>query len=369
MHRIEDMIRAMHNPCLKFVSLIAVTVLCGGCADESAVDVTERLLDDKFLAYSSGNQPGVAVMLIHNGEIQLQKTYGQADVDRKIPITADTSFRLASVSKQFSAMAMLILQEQGALNVDDPISQYVLELAPYQDVTIRHILHHTGGLPDYYDTIDTSLEMPTNADAAALLGEMADPQFAPGERYEYSNPGYDMLGPVVEAASGMPFSQFMRERVFDELGMDSSLVHDHTLPDIQNRANGYDADGGEFPLNDADPLNGIVGSGGVYSTLNDLYKWDQALYDAGLVTQQSLELMFTPGQTNDGQSIDYGLGWRIDSFQGRERLSHTGSWVGFRNYIGRVPEANFTLVILSNRSDFQALDHADAISSAYLDAM
>jgi len=349
--------------------LFAVIFLCGACADESAVVVVERLLDERFLAYSSGNQPGVAVMLIHNGEIQLQKTYGQADIEQQTPITADTAFRLASVSKQFSAMAILILQEEGALRIDDPISKYVPELAPYKNVTIRQILLHTGGFPDYYDTIDTSLGMPTNADAADFLGEMAESQFAAGERYEYSNAGYDMLGPVVEAASGMPFAEFMRERIFDELGMKSSLVRDHTLPDIQNRAFGYDPDADEFRLNDAHPLNGIIGSGGVYSTLNDMYKWDQALHQEGLVSQDTLDLMFTAGQTNDGQSINYGLGWRTDRFKGHERLSHTGSWVGFRAYIGRIPDEDFTLVMLSNRSDFRRRHHADEISAAYLDAI
>ena len=353
----------------KVLVLGALIALLCGCSGADSVATAERLLDEKFLAYSTGNQPGVAVMLIHDGKIQLQKTYGLANIEEDAPISADTAFRLASVSKQFAAVAMLMLQEDGALSIDDPVSKYVPKLAPYKDVTIRHILLHTSGLPDYYDLIDPSSAMPTNADAATLLGEMATPLFAAGERYEYSNAGYDMLGPIVEAASGVPFVKFVRERIFSALGMRSSLVHNHTMPEIDNRAYGYDPDADGFQLNDADPLNGIVGSGGIYSTLNDLYQWDQALYGDRLVSEETLELAFSAGKTNGGESTDYGFGWRIDNFNGRKRFSHTGSWVGFRAYIGRVPDSKFSLVLLSNRGDFEALEHADEITAAYLDAV
>ena len=171
-----------------------------------------------------------------------------------------------------------MLAQDGRLSYDDPVSRYVPDLAPYSGVTIRHLLQHTGGLPDYYDAIDVSGDIPTNADAAKLLGEMAKPDFVPGERYEYSNSGYDMLGPIVEAAAGMPFVDFVRERIFVPINMNNSLVHDHTLPAIPNRALGYDTSPQGFALNDVNKLNGIVGSGGVYSNLNDMYRWDQALY-------------------------------------------------------------------------------------------
>lgn len=352
----------------KVLALGALIALLYGCSGEGGVAPAERLLDEKFLAYSTGNQPGVAAMLIHDGKIQLQKTYGLANLGEEAPITADTAFRLASVSKQFAAVAVLMLQEDGALSIDDPVSKYVPELTHYKDVTIRHILLHTSGLPDYYDLIDTSSTVPTNADAAMMLGEMAASLFVPGEQYEYSNAGYDMLGPVVEAASGVPFVRFLRERIFGVVGMRFSLVHDHTMPEIRNRAYGYDLAADGFQLNDADPLNGIVGSGGIYSTLNDLYQWDQALYDDRLVSQETLELAFSAGKTNSGESTDYGFGWRIDDFNGRKRFSHTGSWVGFRTYIGRVPDLRFSLVLLSNRGDFEALEHVDEITAAYLDA-
>jgi CubicO group peptidase (beta-lactamase class C family) len=346
--------------------VFAIALFAFACSSKSNETPTAELVDNMFADFSTGNKPGVAVMLVHNGKVVLQKSYGNANLELMTPITADTAFRLASVSKQFAAMAILILQQDGALSIDDPVSQYVPELAPYGDVTIRHILLHTGGMPDYYDGIDTSAGMPTNADAAVVLGEMASPLFAAGEKYAYSNSGYDMLGPVVEAAAGMPFVEFVQQRIFDVAGMTSSVVHDHTLPEVKNRAIGYDPSGDGFQLNDADPLNGIVGSGGIYSTLNDMFMWDQALYGEKLISEELQDLAFSSGRSNDGELLNYGFGWRVDTLDGHKRLRHSGSWVGFRTHIVRIPDLKFAAVMLSNRSDFEAEGYIDEITSSYL---
>jgi CubicO group peptidase (beta-lactamase class C family) len=349
------------------VALFLATLLLASCDKPmTSNEAAAHSVDALFASYVSAIQPGVAVMIIRDGKIQHQGSYGFADIDEAVPITADTNFRLASFSKQFAAMAIMILEEDGRLSYDDPVSRYVPELAPYPDVTIRHLLLHTGGLPDYYDVIDTSGGIPTNEDAAKLLGELASPVFAPGERYEYSNPGYDMLGPVVAAAAGQSFVSFVKARIFDPLGMHNSLVHDHTYPEIPNRAFGYAANDNGFRLDDNDPLNGIVGSGGIYSSLNDLYRWDQALYGERLVSHATLELAFSPGTNNGGASLDYGFGWRIDQAGDYKRLRHGGSWVGFRTHIARVPEQHFSIIILSNRGDFEPDDFIDPITEFYL---
>ena len=233
------------------LALLLVFVSGASLAAESGAGAVERLLDDNFAGYSERGEPGVAAMVIENGAIRLQRTYGVADIQRRNPITPDTAFRLASVSKQFAAMAVMIVAEDGKLDYDDPVSRFVPELAPYEGVTVRNLLQHTGGLPDYYDVIDTSKGMPTNEDAARLLGELASPEFPPGDRYAYSNPGYDMLGPLVEAAAGKPFVLFVKERIFDAAGMTASLVHDHNLPFVANRATGYDVVDGEIVEDDA----------------------------------------------------------------------------------------------------------------------
>jgi len=338
-----------------------------GCRASTGDDRTaSQQVDDLFAPLTVGIQPGAAVMVIRDAEVVHEGHYGFADISKEKPITAATNFRLASVSKQFATMAIMILADDGLLQYEDPVSKYVPDLTPYEGVTIRHLLQHTGGMPDYYDVIDTSDSIPTNVDAAKLLGEMASPDFLPGERYEYSNPGYDMLGPVVEAASGIAFVEFVRERIFKPLKMHTSLVHDHTFPDIPNRAFGYDIESGEFVLDDYDPLNGIVGSGGIYSNLNDMYRWDQSLYTNDIVSEESLRSAFIAGTTNSGESIDYGFGWRIEETRGLKHIRHSGSWVGFRTHILRIPELKFSVVILSNRGDFSSGDYVDAVRDIYL---
>ncbi len=351
------------------LALCAIFLLAAGCGDPPDTPNTpskSAQVDALFTHLAPGVQPGAAVMVVQNGTIVHQAGYGYADLEKQTPVTPDTSFRLASVSKQFTAAAVLALADDGKLSIDDPVAHYLPALAPYNGVTIRHLLTHTGGLPEYYDTIDTDKARPTNADALALLGQMASPDFAPGERYAYSNPGYDMLAPLVEGASGMEFAAFMKERIFEPAGMTSALIHDHRPPVIPNRALGYAPDGDAYAPNDDDPLNGIVGSGGMYASLNDFFHWDQALYSDSPLNESSIEAAFTPMQLNDGTSTDYGFGWRIDEYDGRPRVRHGGSWVGFRTHIARYPDDAFSIVILSNRADMDPESYIDPITDIWL---
>lgn len=346
---------------------ISFIVLLGSCGQPPAENASQAdAIDELFAAYEQGAQPGVAVAVVQDGKLVLERAHGFANIDTRTPVNSDTAFDLASVSKQFTAMAIMLLEEDGKLAYDDFIGKYVPELQVYEGVTIRHLLLHTGGLPDYYDIIDTSAGMPTNQDAAELLGKMAKSDFPPGERYEYSNAGYDMLGPIVEAASGMRFAEFVQQRIFAPLGMDSSRVHDHNLPVIPNRALGYEPADGGFVLNNDDPLNAIVGSGSIFSTLNDLFLWDQALYTEGLASAATLELAFTSGTNNNGELLAYGFGWDLDEYAGHKRVRHGGSWVGFRSHIARIPELRFTVILLSNRADFEPEGYVDTITDLYL---
>ncbi|HZW59961.1 MAG TPA: serine hydrolase domain-containing protein [Woeseiaceae bacterium] len=354
---------------LAALACMLLAALAGsGCTERAAAPNRSQQVDALFAPLRSGVQPGAAVMVIKDGEVVHRAGYGYANLDALEPMQADTMVRLASVSKQFTAMAIMVLAEQGALRYDDPVSRYLPELSAYPGVTVRHLLTHTGGLPDYYDTIDTGTSLPTNADALRLLGEMAAPVFPPGERFEYSNPGYDMLAPLVEAASGMEFAAFMKERVFAPAGMTHALIHDHRPPVIAHRALGYEPEGGDFVLDDFDPLNGIVGSGGMYASLEDFLAWDEALYGSSLVSRETIDKAFTAMRLNDGSTTDYGFGWRIDDYRGQRRLRHGGSWVGFRTHIARIPAHRFTIVILSNRGDFQPETYIDPISDIYLGA-
>ena len=343
------------------------------CADSGATPAATAAasaqVDALFAHLRQGVQPGAGVLVVWRGAIVHQAAYGYADVEKRVPLTVDSTFRLDSVSKQFTSMAIMLLAEDGRLKYDDTIAQYLPDLASYPGVTVRNLLNHTGGLPEYYDVIDTSKGWPTNADAESLLGKIAKPVFAPGSRYEYSNPGYDMLAQVAVAASGQTFPIFVSQRIFEPLGMSHSLVYDHTKPHVDRRVLGYDPDGKGFKLNDEDPLNGIVGSGGVFTTLGDMFLWDQALYGERLVSRGTLDQAFTGAVLNDGKQIDYGFGWRMSEYRHTRRIGHGGAWVGFRSHIARHPGIGLTIVILANRSDFEPDSYIDRITDIYLKAM
>jgi len=330
-------------------------------------------IDALFAYLDQGVRPGAAVLVVRDGKILHERGYGYANLPTKEHITPQSAFRLASVSKQFTAMGIARLVDQGKLGLDDPVSRYVPPLAAYPGITIRHLLTHTSGLPDYYDVIDTSAWVargatPGNADVMAYEGGMGKPLFAPGERYEYSNPAYEALPLVIEAVTGMPFREYMAKAVFAPAGMSHSLIHDDTRPTIPNRVLGYTQTETGFGPDDDDPLNGITGSGGQYSTLEDFFAWDQALYTDRLVSAAMLKQIFTSATLNDGTATGYGLGWMLDSYRGQRRQHHTGSWVGFRTAIERYPDLHFTVVVLGNFEQFEAGQAADQVADLYLDA-
>lgn len=350
------------------LSLAGALLFLVGCDREppapSAEDAS-RQVDALFAPYTEGVQPGAAVLVVRDGEIVHSKGYGYADLDPRRPITPTTPFRLASVSKHFTAAAVMALADDGALAYDDPVVRWLPELTAYPGVTIRHLLTHTAGLPDYYDVLDSSAGMPTNADALLQLAAM-EPVFAPGERWEYSNPAYEMLPLIVEAASGKRFAEFMHERIFLPAGMRQPAIFDETEPDIPGRVFGYEPNGEGFAPNDYDPLNHVIGSGGMYASLEDFYAWDQALYGGRVVSRAALEEAWTPARLTDGESTGYGFGWRVEGRDGRRVVRHGGSWVGFRTHIARFPEDRFTIVVLSNRADFDAEAHVDRIADIWL---
>ncbi len=353
-----------------YLAALAIVLLTGcGATPGGSGGAAERAqkITVMFKALNEDVQPGAAVMVIERGKITYARGFGYADLARGTPITASSSFRLASVSKQFTAAAVVLLAQEGKLDYDDPIVKYLPRLTGYPGVSIRHLLTHTAGLPDYYDAFDTSERMPANADLVEFLATAGTAQFAPGERFEYSNPAYEMLALIVERAAGVTFRHFMSTQIFWPAGMKQALVYDHTRPHVDKRVLGYEQRGGEYVLNDEDPWNGVIGSGGVYASLEDLYAWDLALYADRVVPQAGLAQAWSKSTLNDGSSAhNYGFGWRLDSYLGHARVAHGGAWVGFRTHIARYPDHQLTIVVLSNRAEFEPGKHIDAISDLYL---
>ena len=351
--------------------LCVVFVGCGG--EEPSIrdpEITAQVAA-LFEDYSVDESPGAAVMVIEDGEILFKGGFGLADIESGAPITPESAFRLASVSKQFTAMAIMILSERGQLGYDDALTLYLPELERFgNDVTLRHLLTHTGGLPDYYDDLEEAVgdSLPDTEQAMEFLAGWGEAVFPAGDRYEYSNPGYEMLALVVERLSGQDFGRFLEDNIFAPLGMKDTVtvVRDNSEPEIRNRALGYSRADGSFVLDDDHVLNRILGSGGIYSTVEDLARWDQALFTEKLVKRSTLEQAWSPAQLASGEEHPYGFGWRLGCYSGLgRRLWHAGGWLGFSTFIVRYPEREFSVIVLSNLEDFEGEDYANRITDLF----
>jgi CubicO group peptidase (beta-lactamase class C family) len=275
-----------------------------------------------------------------------------ADLERRIAATPETDFRLASVSKQFTAMAVMLLAKDGKLRYDRAVRDFLPELpATTQAVTIRHLLNHTSGLIDYEDLIpETRTAQLDDRDVLALVAAKDSLYFPAGTEYRYSNSGYVLLGIIVARVSRVSFPDFLTTRIFTPLGMTASVPHVEGSDTVPHRAYGYSPRGGSFFQTDQSVTSATLGDGGIYTNVDDMVRWDQALYGTALVDSATLELATTPPPLPAGATTEYGFGWFVDTYRGEKRWRHTGETSGFRNAIQRYPSRRLTIVILTNRS-------------------
>jgi CubicO group peptidase (beta-lactamase class C family) len=340
---------------------LVVSILLVGCA---SADPSRRI--DALLAPFSGDRsPGAAVMVIRHGVVVYTATVGMADIERNIPIGPRTVFDLASVSKQFTGMLAMILHEEGRLDYDAPVVSYLPELSRFGPaMTVRHLLTHTSGLPDYYDALiqsGTAGGWVSNRQALDFLAGWGDAVFRPGERFSYSDVGYEMLALILEKAGGEPFGELLRRRIFEPLQMKDTRLRDRPDVPIPERARGYTPHGQGFSPAADHPLDCLVGSGAVNTTLEDLRRWDEALETQSLVKAATLDEALRPMRLNDGSLSNYAFGWFIRSDLLRLRLEHPGSWNGYQALIVRYPGQRFTVILLANRTDVDLGDLANRI--------
>lgn len=318
-----------------------------GCAKGEG-DVS-RAVDDLMREYG-GEGPGASVLVIEDGKPVVRRAYGYADLESRIAATPATNYRLASVSKQFTAASILLLAQDGKLGLDDPVRQWLpsLPAAVADRITLKHLLTHTSGLIDYEDLMaEDATEQVHDADVLRLLETQDHGYFVPGTSYRYSNSGYALLALIVEKASGSRYADFLRERIFVPLGMDRTVAYEKGVSDVANRAYGYSLIDGRWQRTDQSSTSAVLGDGGIYSSIDDLAKWDAALYDDRLLDARSRKLAFTPWTKTDDPRIEYGYGWRITG----ETQWHSGETIGFRNVIVRYPQRRLTVVMLTNRDD------------------
>jgi len=315
-----------------------------------------QFVDSLFSAYSGSAVPGASVVVIADGRVVLRHAYGMADLERRVAATPETDYRLASVSKQFTAMAVMLLARDGKLRYDQPVRDFLPELpAAARPVTVRHLLNHTSGLVDYEDLVPESRTAQLDdRDVLDLLAAKDSVYFPAGSQYRYSNSGYVLLGLIVARASGgeLSFPEFLRTRIFQPLGMNATAAHVEGSDTVPRRAFGYSPRGGMFVQTDQSVTSATLGDGGIYTNVDDMTRWDQALSggNTALVDAATLELATTPPQLPAGADTQYGFGWFVDRYRGEKRWRHTGETSGFRNAIQRFPGRRLTVIVLTNRS-------------------
>lgn len=315
---------------------------------------------DVLMKRYTGDVPGASLLVVRDGKQVIRRSYGQANLEDHITATPETNYRLASVTKQFTAAAILLLRQDGKLSLDDPVKKWLPSLPSAVDsVTITRLLTHTSGIIDYEDVIPAgTVAQLHDADVLHLLENQDSVYFKPGTKYSYSNSGYALLSLIVARASGKSFANFLRERIFLPLGMNHTVAYEEGISTVSNRAFGYTLKEGAWTRKDQSTTSAVLGDGGIYSSIDDLAKWDAALYDSRLLSDDSRRLAFTPHTATDQADVKYGFGWRITG----ETLWHSGETAGFRNVIVRNPSRKLTVVLLTNRDNPAPYETALAVA-------
>ena len=322
---------------------------------------------DALMQRYDGQVPGASVLVIKDGQPAFRRSYGLGVLEDGTPATPASNYRLASVSKQFTAAAILLLAEDGTLSLDDPLKKWLPSLPASADtMTLRQLLSHTSGLLDYEELMDPEdTRQVHDSDVLQLLEKEDRNYFTPGSDYRYSNSGYALLALVVGKASGSDFASFLRQRMFLPLGMNNTYAHQDGVDDVPNRVYGYSQIDGRWQRTDQSTTSAVLGDGGIYSSIDDLAKWDAALYDERLLKAASLKQAFSPAtRTTEPDVPHYGFGWRING----DALWHSGESIGFRNVIVRYPKQKLTVIVLSNRNEPEPYPLALAIARRWLDA-
>lgn len=321
---------------IAFLSLIILSTFC------IAQDI-EQKVDEYIEAHIKNSTFSGSILVAQNGKVLLSKGYGMANIEHDVPNTPETKFRLGSVTKQFTAMAIMQLQEKGLLSVDDRLSKFIPDYPNGDRIYIHHLLTHTSGIPNITDLPELenikTLNLPVEKTIEVFKHKPLE--FRPGEKFQYSNSGYILLGYIIEKVSGKSYEAYLKESIFDPLDMKDS-GYDHYRTILRHRASGY------FPGKDgvvnAEYIDMSIphGGGGLYSTIEDMYRWDRSLYTEKLIKKSSLDKIFTPFKN------DYGYGWKIIQQFKRKCIRHAGGIEGFAAQISRYPENNACVIVLSN---------------------
>jgi CubicO group peptidase (beta-lactamase class C family) len=329
----------------------------------------EERIDSIFDEFNNVSSPGVSVTVVKSGEIIYNKGFGYADFEAEIEIEPKTNFRLASITKQFTALSVLILEDEGKLNLEDSLSKYFPEFPKYADkISIKNILQHTSGLLDYEDFVNESDTVQlTDKDVLEILINQESTYFAPGSEHRYSNSGYAILSLLVEKLSGMSFSKFLEEKIFKPLKMNGTMAFVDGVNSVPNRSFGYAKADSGFVFSDQSLTSAVLGDGGIYSSILDLIKWDKEVESPTLIPKEKFYRSFEKGINSKGEHFDYGFGWRLDPYKNYNRIYHTGSTCGYSNIYMKLPDEDLTIIVLMNIRDYDAKGYAEKIADLFIE--
>ena len=340
----------LSRSCFRVVFACVLILVCSWAPALGATADLAAYVDQLLASSYPADQPGAAVIVVKDGEVVLRKGYGMADLELGVPVAPEMVFEIGSVTKQFTAAAVLLLQEQGKLRVEDEVTKHLPDYPTHGErITIDHLLTHVSGIPSYTGMPEWLPRVREDMKVADVITLFKDKtlEFKPGEQMRYNNSAYFLLGAIIEKASGKSYEQFVEEEIFKKLGMVNSRYGRHEEI-VSRRAKGYSRDENGARNAEYGSMTQPYAAGSLMSTVDDLAAWDRALSSEALLKKASLERMFTPGRLNSGKSLRYGYGLGVIEVEGRRVLEHGGGIFGFTSFLMRVPEEKLFVAILTN---------------------
>lgn len=352
---------------------VCIFVLLWGPLSYAGADSLTEKIDRLFVSWDKQDSPGCALGIIQDGALIYARGYGMANLEYSIPITSKSIFRIGSTSKQFTAVCLALLEEEGKLSVDDSIRKYLPQMPEYaEEITIRHLIYHTSGIRDYLTLAAIAGiredDYFSDQEVVDWLARQKELNFKPGEEHLYSNSGYFLLSQIVKATSGKSLREYAEEKIFQPLGMRHTHFHDDHTEIVKNRASGYaPKKGGGFVI--AMTTLPMIGDGGIFTSVEDLFLWDQNFYENKLGNRGRalIDEIQTPGALNNGEKLDYAFGLGVGEYKGLRIVSHGGAFVGFRAEMIRFPEQRFSVICLANLSTFNPSLMAKKVADIYLE--
>lgn len=327
-------------------------------------------IDRIFVEWDKAEVPGCALGIIKNNELIYAKGYGLANMEYNIPNSASSVFRIASTSKQFTAACIVLLAEKNKLKLSDHLKSIFPDFPEYAEkITIKNLLNHTSGIRDYLQLSYLKGlgddDFYTDEDIMNWLVRQSDLNFAPGEEYLYSNSGYWLLGQIVKKVAGINMAEFAKKEIFEPLGMDHTYFHNDHTKIVKNRASGYMPTGPDTYKISMTTLD-MIGDGGIFTTINDIKKWDESFYESSVLSRTFWDMMTQQGVLNNGEVINYASGLMIGKYKGLKTVRHGGAFVGFRAELLRFPAQKLSIVIFANRADANPSEMANQVADILL---